>query len=51
MPAGYSTDLTQHYQVDTAAADGTANLDLAQPPSPSSYWVIRLLAYATLHIA
>jgi hypothetical protein len=38
IDAGYSTDLTQHYEVGTAAADGTATLDLSQPPSPRSYW-------------
>ena len=39
VDAGFSTDLTQHYQTGTAAADGTARLDLSQPPSPRSYWV------------
>jgi hypothetical protein len=38
VDAAYSNDLTQRYQTDTAAADGTAHLDLPQPPAPRSYW-------------
>src|SRR3954468_17884959 len=38
LDAGFSNDLTQRSQVDTAAADGTARLDLTQPPAPRSYW-------------
>jgi hypothetical protein len=39
IDAEYSSDLTQRYAVGTAAADGTARLDLAQPPAPRSYWM------------
>jgi hypothetical protein len=34
----FSTDLTQHYEVGTVAADGTAHIDLSQPPALNSYW-------------
>jgi hypothetical protein len=39
LDAEYSSDLTQRYEVGTAAADGTAHLDLPRPPAPRSYWV------------
>jgi len=35
----FSSELTERYEVVTAAADGTARLDLPQPPAPRSYWV------------
>ena len=39
VDAEFSSDLTQRYEVGTAAADGTARLDLLKPPAPRSYWV------------
>src|SRR4051794_40987735 len=39
VDAEYSGDMTQRYAVGTAAADGTARLELAQAPAPRSFWV------------
>ena len=39
IDAAYSGDVAQHYNVATAAADGTARLDLAQPVAPRSFWI------------
>ncbi len=39
VDASYSGDMTQHYSAGTAAADGTARLDLGRAPVPTSYWV------------
>ena len=39
VDAAYSGDMTQHYSAGTAAADGTARLDLGRAPAPRSYWV------------
>jgi hypothetical protein len=39
VDAEFSSDLTQRYETGTAAADGTARLDLPRPPAPRSYWV------------
>jgi hypothetical protein len=39
VDAEFSGDLTQRYEVGTAAADGTAHLDLPQSPAPRSYWM------------
>jgi hypothetical protein len=38
VDAEFSSDLTQRYETGTAAADGTARLDLPRPPAPRSYW-------------
>jgi len=35
----FSTDLTQHYEIGTVAADGTAHIDFPAPPTLNSYWV------------
>ncbi len=35
----YSGEMTPHYSAATAAADGTARLDLGRAPAPRSYWV------------
>jgi hypothetical protein len=37
--ADFGGDIAQRYDAGTAAADGTARLDLAQPAAPSSFWV------------
>lgn len=39
IDAEFSSDLTERSEIGTAAADGTARLDLPQPPAPRSYWV------------
>jgi hypothetical protein len=39
IDAEYSGEMAQHYQVGTAAADGTARLDLDRSIAPRSYWV------------
>jgi hypothetical protein len=39
VDAAYSGDMAQHYSAGTAAADGTARLDLGRAPAPRSYWV------------
>lgn len=36
---GYAHDITQRYDLGTAAADGTARLDLTEPAAPSSLWI------------
>ncbi|HTG33117.1 MAG TPA: hypothetical protein VLB76_09315 [Thermoanaerobaculia bacterium] len=36
---GYSGEMIQRYDVGTAAADGTARLELPQPLAPRSFWV------------
>jgi len=38
VDAELSTKLTQRYDVGTAAADGTARLDLPEPVAPRAYW-------------
>lgn len=35
----YGHAIAQHYDLGTAAADGTARLDLSQAPAPSSLWI------------
>lgn len=40
VDAGYSGDIFQHYNAGTAAADGTARLDLGRAPAPRSFWVV-----------
>jgi hypothetical protein len=39
VDAEYSGEMTPHYSAGTAAADGTARLDLGRAPAPRSYWV------------
>jgi len=39
IDADYSGDIYQFYRTGTAAADGTARLDLDHPPAPRSFWV------------
>jgi hypothetical protein len=40
VDAAYSGDIWQHYNAGTAAADGTARLDLEHAPAPLSVWVV-----------
>jgi hypothetical protein len=39
VDADYSGDIYQFYRTGTAAADGTARLDLDHAPAPRSFWV------------
>ena len=39
VDAEYSGDIFQFYRTGTAAADGTARLDLDHAPAPRSFWV------------
>jgi hypothetical protein len=39
IDAEYSGEMAQRYEVGTAAADGTARLDLGRPIAPRSFWV------------
>src|SRR3954468_4225430 len=39
IDAEYSGEMAQRYQVGTAAADGTARLDLGRSIAPRSFWV------------
>jgi hypothetical protein len=39
IDAGYSGDMIQRYDIGTAAADGTARLELPQSAAPRSFWV------------
>jgi len=39
VDADYSGDIFQFYRTGTAAADGTARLDLDHAPAPRSFWV------------
>lgn len=39
IDAEYSGEMAQRYEVGTAAADGTARLDLGRSIAPRSYWV------------
>jgi hypothetical protein len=39
IDAEYSGEMAQRYQVGTAAADGTARLDLGHSIAPRSFWV------------
>jgi hypothetical protein len=40
VDAAYSGDISQHYSAGTAAADGTARLDLGRAPVPAACWVV-----------
>ncbi len=51
VDAEYSGDMTQRYDVGTAAADGTARLELAQVPAPRSFWVAVDLDSGALAVA
>ena len=51
VDAEYSGDMTQRYAVGTAAADGTARLELAQSPAPRSFWVAVDLDSGALAVA
>lgn len=39
IDAEYSGEMAQRYDAGTAAADGTARLDLGHAPAPRSFWV------------
>jgi len=51
VDAEYSGDMTQRYAMGTAAADGTARLELAQSPAPRSFWVAVDLDSGALAVA
>jgi hypothetical protein len=51
IDAELSGEMARHYRVGTAAADGTARLDLAQPPAPRSFWVAVDLGSGALAVA
>jgi hypothetical protein len=51
IDAELSGEMVRHYQIVTAAADGTARLDLTQAPAARSFWVAVDLGSGALGVA